>query len=246
MLTFDRLYADCLNAAGEIYTELSEPVRHRLIRATVDELPLEHYMPLTNRPGFIQVLQQLIGELKAGMIFPEVLIDAVAAVGGQPRLDELAQIYAAYQARLQANNWADRTGLGWLAVEVLAERAPDVARDWSLLVFDRFDDLTPVQLELIKVLTDRAHRIVITLTGTAHGNQRMLAHRRFDGTRRQLEEALGVKAAPLPERDVRHAPVLIHLEANLFEGEDTQVDGHCSVHLIEAPDRDGEVRAAMR
>ena len=246
VLTYDRLYADCLNAAGEVYTELSEPVRHRLIRATVDELPLEHYMPLTNRPGFIQVLQQLIGELKAGMIFPELFSDAVAAIGGEPRLDELAKIYAAYQARLQANNWADRTGLGWLAVEALAERAPDVARDWPLLVFDNFDNLTPVQLELIKVLAGRARSIVVTLTGMARANQRVLAHRRFDETRCQLEEALGVKAVPLPERDLRHAPVLIHLEANLFQGGDAQVDGQGTVHLVEASNRDGEVRAAMR
>ena len=45
-------------------------------------------------------------------------------MGGEPRLRELAQIYAAYQARLQAQGWADRAGLGWLAVEALEERAP--------------------------------------------------------------------------------------------------------------------------
>ena len=54
-----------LNAAGEIYVELSEPVQYRLIRAVVDSLPLTHYVPLADRPGFIQVLQRLIGELKA-------------------------------------------------------------------------------------------------------------------------------------------------------------------------------------
>src|SRR5512139_1937963 len=38
VLTFDGLYAECLNAAGEAYTELSEPVQYRLIRAVVDGL----------------------------------------------------------------------------------------------------------------------------------------------------------------------------------------------------------------
>ena len=65
VLTFDRLYAEVLDAAGEIYVELSEPVQYRLIRAVVDSLPLTHYAPLADRPGFIQVLQRLIGELKA-------------------------------------------------------------------------------------------------------------------------------------------------------------------------------------
>jgi ATP-dependent helicase/DNAse subunit B len=102
VLTFDRLYAECLSAAGETYTELSDPVQYRLIRAVVDGLPLTHYAPLTDRPGFIQVLEGLIGELKAARVWPEAFTEAVAALGDEPRLRELAHIYAAYQARLQA------------------------------------------------------------------------------------------------------------------------------------------------
>ncbi|NIV36092.1 MAG: hypothetical protein GWN58_43570, partial [Anaerolineae bacterium] len=115
--TFDRLYAGCLNAAGEAYTELSEPVQYRLIRAVVDGLRLDHYAPLVARPGFIQILERLIGELKAARIHPDDFAQAVDGLGGEPRLRELAQIYAAYQHRLQARGWADRAGLGWLAVE---------------------------------------------------------------------------------------------------------------------------------
>ena len=132
VLTFDRLYAEVLDAAGEIYVELSEPVQYRLIRAVVDSLPLTHYAPLADRPGFIQVLQRLIGELKAARVHPDDFARAVRTLGDEPRLAELAQIYAAYQARLQAQGWADRAGLGWLAVEALEQRAPDVGRDWPL------------------------------------------------------------------------------------------------------------------
>ena len=35
VLTFDQFYAEILNAFGEVYVELSEPVQHRLVRATV-------------------------------------------------------------------------------------------------------------------------------------------------------------------------------------------------------------------
>ena len=129
VLTFARLYTECLSAAGEVYTELSDPVQYRLIRAIVDDLPLIHYAPLTDRPGFIQVLEGLIGELKAARIWPDTFTQAVAALGDEPRLRELALVYAAYQERLQAQGWADRAGMGWLAVEALEERAPDVARD---------------------------------------------------------------------------------------------------------------------
>ena len=94
VMTFDRVYAEVLNAAGEIYTELSEPVQFRLMRAVVEGLGLKHYASLTNRPGFAEVLQRLIGELKAARIYPEEFTRVVLAMGNQARLAELAQIYA--------------------------------------------------------------------------------------------------------------------------------------------------------
>ena len=198
VLTFDRLYAECLDAAGEAYTELSEPVQYRLIRAMVDNLQLDHYAPLVAFPGFIQVLERLIGELKAARIHPDDFAQAVAGMGGEPRLRELAQIYAAYQERLQLQGWADRAGLGWLAVEALEERAPQVGGDWPLLVVDGFDNFTSVQLALLQVLASRVGKTIITLTGTSDGRERPLVHRRFDETRKKLEAALGVQGSPDP------------------------------------------------
>ena len=131
----------------------------------VDSLPLTHYAPLADRPGFIQVLQRLIGELKAARVHPDDFARAVRALGDEPRLAELAQIYAAYQARLQAQGWADRAGLGWLAVEALEQRAPDVGRDWPLLAVDGFDSFTPIQTALLQALAGRVGELVVTLTG---------------------------------------------------------------------------------
>jgi len=62
-----------------------------------------------------------------------VFAQAVQGLGGEARLSELAQVYACYQQHLQAQGWADRAGLGWLAVEALEQRAPDVGCDWPLL-----------------------------------------------------------------------------------------------------------------
>jgi ATP-dependent helicase/DNAse subunit B len=91
VLTFDGLYAECLTAAGEVYTELSDPVQYRLIRQIVDDLPLVYYAPITDRAGFFHILLKTIGELKAARIRPEELSKAVADLGGEPRLGELAR-----------------------------------------------------------------------------------------------------------------------------------------------------------
>ena len=246
LLTFDRLYAECLNAAGEIYTELSEPVQYRLIRAIVDNADLTHYAPLQARPGFIHVLQELVGELKAARIWPEQLAQAITELGDAPRLRELAQIYAAYQAQLQAQGWADRAGLGWLAVEALEERAPHVARDWPLLVVDGFDNLTEVQLALLQTLAGRVGTLLLTLTGEPDAQRPRPVHRRFYQTRQRLEYALGIQAEPLPQQVSHQAPALAHLEATLYRGDSAIVESADALELIAAPDRAAEARAALR
>lgn len=257
LLTFDGLYSECLNAAVEAYTELSEPVQYRLIRSVVDDLTLDHYAPLAGRPGFIQVLEGLIGEFKAARIYPDVFAVAEAGLrdahsaGAEPRLRDLARIYAAYQARLQAQGWADRAGLGWLATEALEERAPQVACDWPLLVIDGFDDFTPMQVALLVVLAGRIRETIITLTGEPDGGQRPFAHDRFRRTHRKLEDALGVQSQPLPEMQQRQAPALAHLEANLFRAAEDAVafvdaPERAALCLLEAPERGAEVRAALR
>ena len=246
VFTFDQLFSDCLMAAGEVYTELSEPVQYRLIRAIVDELPLTHYASIRDRPGFIQILSDGIAELKAARAVPLVFQDAINALGGEPRLRDLGAIYAAYQDRLAAHRWADRAGLGWLAVEALDERAHHIAREWSLLVVDGFDSFTPIQLAFLQVLAGRVGRFIVTLTGAADGSGRALAHRRFQETRKQLEESLGVTAEPLLRMTSFHRPELRNLEENLFRPTASASDPSGPVELIEAPDRASEVRAALR
>jgi ATP-dependent helicase/DNAse subunit B len=246
LLTFEHLYARCLNAAGESYTELSDPVQYRLIRSVVDGLALAHYAPLVPRPGFIQVLQRLIAELKAARVDPDAFTRAVAGLGGESSLAELAQIYAAYQERLQAQGWADRAGLGWLAVEALELRAPAVARDWPLLVVDGFDSFTSVQLAMLRVLAGRVETMFVTLTGTVDGGPRPFVHDRFRRACAELEKALGVQATPLPEQGTHHHPALAHLEASLFLSSVDQRDAVQVVELVETPDRAAEVRAALR
>jgi ATP-dependent helicase/DNAse subunit B len=261
VLTFDRLYQEVLDAASEIYTTLSEPVQYRLIRAILDP-GLRYYAPLSDRPGFVQVLQSLIGELKAARIHPDEFARTVHALGDEPRLAELAQIYAAYQARLQAQGWADRAGLGWLAVEALRERAPDAARDWPLLAVDGFDTFTRIQADLLRELVGRVGNTIITLIGDPTGDRRRLTHRRFARTHGELADALNLHAEPLPgltglglafsyaegetkARSVRSSS-LVHLERELFRSAAGRVNGDGAVELIEAPDRPAEVRAALR
>ena len=75
--TFDALYRQVLRAAGEVYVRLSDPVQYRLLRLLIARAPLVHYAPLRAAPGFVRVVLSTIGELKAGGVFPDALLDAI-------------------------------------------------------------------------------------------------------------------------------------------------------------------------
>lgn len=249
VFTFDRLVEACLNAAGEAYTELSEPVQYRLLRTVIDQLPLQHYAPLKTKPGFIQVNQHLITELKSALVSPMDFSAAAMQLEDTPRLLELADIYSAYQDQMRAQGWADRVGLHWLAVEALRERTLDACRDWPLLIVDGFDDFTPSQLALLKLLADRVDSCVVTLTQAAQVN-----YPRYQRTVEMIADALGVAPQPLPEITPalpRH-PALRHLAQQLFAPPSDKnsgsnvISGTKAVTLREVPDRAAEVRAALR
>ncbi len=245
--TFDALYHEILDRAGVVVTRLSDPVQFRLVRALLDETPLTHYAAIRATPGFAQVVRDLIAELKAGGVFPEDLARAVEGLGGEPRLVELARLYAAYQERLQQEGWADYAGLGWLAAESLA-RGRDPGLRWPWVMIDGFDDLTTVQLQVITHLAERVDDLIITLTGTPDPSTRPLVHKRFNRTRRALEAALGVEAELLPsaQAGIPAAPSLVHLERALFDADAPQRPADGVVSMVAAPDRESEVRTALR
>ncbi|MGH2536015.1 MAG: PD-(D/E)XK nuclease family protein, partial [Candidatus Promineifilaceae bacterium] len=244
VLTFEQLYAACLDAAGRSAVLIPEPVQYRLLALLAGRQPLEFYAPLVGRPGFISVLQELIAELKAARIGSAAFSAAVAGLAAGPRLAELAQLYAAYQEQLRSLGWSDYAGQGWLAIEAL-EAAPAACCGWPLLIVDGFDNFTAAQLELLRLLAGQVGECLLTLTGDPAGGARA-AHGRFAKTRVALESALGVAAEPLPLAPQPAVAALAHLEAGLFEADAPRLPGAPAVELFELPDRAAEARAGLR
>lgn len=241
VLTFDRLVSDCLDATHTAVTELSEPVQYRLLQSIVATLPLAHYQPLTDKPGFITVLQRLIAEWKSARIEPSDLRSAFVAIGNEPRLVELADIYLAYQTQLQAHDWVDNEGRNWVAIEQL-EQQPNAAAHWPYLFIDGFDDFTPIQLTLLHQLSQQVGQMILTLTGDKTSTQR---YPRFAQTRQNVEKALGIQAHPLPVLTSVDS-VWQRLSRQLFQPVSSPIDSGGALTLLEAPDLPGELRQALR
>jgi ATP-dependent helicase/DNAse subunit B len=248
VLSYDRLVAACLDAAGETYCEINRLVQFHLLRTIIAQEPLSHYDSLRDKPGFVQVAQQFIEELKSARIDPPAFRAAAQRRNAGPRLLELAGIYDTYQTRLQQQEWADRVGLGWLAVDALAQRAPDACRDWPLLIVDGFDDFTPIQLALLAALSGRVGDLVVTLPQATQTD-----FPRYSQTRTAVTEALGCPAQPLPPAAAPGAiasPPLARLATKLFATAsavpEPPLPAAAAVALHEAPDAAAEVRTALR
>ena len=246
VMTFHELFTRCLEAANVTYELLSDPMRHRLLRSIVDDLPLSHYAPLRTQPGFIRRLAALIAELKQEQVTPDAFLRGVEGlVPEEPRLQELALLYQAYQQHLRQQLWADHGELGWLAIEAL-ERHPDVSPCFSLLFLDGFDSFTTVQLRTIQLLASRVENLIVTLTDTTEDVKRHRAHSRFLRTGQQLRDMTGAVPHNLSVSDQIRHPILQHVEAGLFQPHASKRKAVQGIDLLEAPSRASEVRAALR
>ncbi len=246
VMTFDQLCTQLLSGTRHTYVELAEPVRYRVLRAVVDRLPLDHYAALVNRPGFVQILQELICELKSARVSADAFASGLLRLGSPPRLEELAKIYSEYETWLETHGWVDRQGIAWLASEALEGGETILTAEWPLVIVDGFDDFSEVQLAVLRGLARQVGKLVITLTGTVDSPERLWVHSRFAQTRRRLCAALEIEAEPLPQLQACMAGLPAYLESGLYRAEASSQAIGAAVKLIAAPDRMREVRAALR
>lgn len=256
VLTFDTLYTAILASAPSPYVELDDPVQYRLMRDVIETLAaqgeLVHYAPIAAKPGFIAEARRLVAELKGARVDPAALQRLWSAENAPPRLQDLARIYAQWQARLIRGGWVDLAGIAWLAVEELEQGHVTTPAAWSPLVFDGFDSFTEVQLAFVRALAAQpGSNVIVTLTGDPDDTEAYPArtvHRRFHATRRNLEAALGVAGVSLPviRPDTTWRVPLLHLRNTLLTTGGTSVPADDAVEFIEASSRALEVRAALR
>lgn len=246
---FYALYRRILNMAGQPARGLSETARAALLRAVMDDLSargaLTLYARIAGLPGFVRVVAGLIAELKQNGVRPEAFT-AAAEARGLPKDRDLARIYAAYQERLQTYDLVDREGEGWLALAQLEEASqPHLCADLDLLLVDGYDQFTPVQARLLRLLAGRAGRTLITLT-TVPGREATIG-RRFADALVTLTQAAD---APLSTRMLTgtgdRPAGLAHLIGQIFMASPPPLAADESVHFLEAPDPGAEVGMALR
>lgn len=247
---FYSLYTRLLDMVGQPQREVDDAARVRLIRQLLtnlrDQNQLQVFHSIADKPGFARIMADFIYELKQNVVRPEDFQDAVRT----PKDHDLANIYDAYQAALRDHDLVDREGEGWLALEEVRKN-DGVARDVNLLLIDGFDQLNPLQSQLVALLAERVQHTLMTLP-VVEGREKTVG-RRFSEARTRIETALGQNGQEFTVRALAASPdgtrhhALRHLTThyNLPNGV-TQPDGGDCLTLVEAPEPKQETEAVMR
>ena len=234
-------------------------VVQRCLKEMLDEGRLTSFARVWDKPGFIQALVEWLREMKSQGIPPEQVQEHPSPVFGE-RDRQLADLYARYQAFLQARRLSDVDGLLWLAAEALEKdgRALNnlggrLPTGFFVLGFDQF---TPVQVRILQALAGRFAGFSIYLPWDAARPVDSLALSRMAQTRQVLEAALSPQVEALADR--RAVPQrLFHLRQTLFENPSAglplaagassgEAGEAASLRFIAAPSREAEVRRALR
>ena len=225
IVTFERLLGLIATRAGYRERRLGPVARDRVVRAVVREARLRVLADSAATPGFARAAARLFAELQRALVAPERFTAGMrrwAAAAGASRgayADELAGLYAAYRRRLADLGRVDPEGHAWGGLDAL-RAAPERWGARPVFLYG-FDDLTPVQLDVVETLV-RACEAPVTVSLTAEPGRAALAARAATvETLRPLAEATG-RVVELPDRSEHYAPAarpaLHRLERRLFEG----------------------------
>ncbi len=253
--SFYNLYERILMLAGKPQRRLYDAGRYGVIRAVLTELSADGKLPLlgavAQTNGFVRITADFIYELKQNLIDPDLFANA-ADSAADPKLKELALIYAAYQDVLVTNRLVDREGEGWVALSALAQ-SPSVVKFIDLLIVDGYDQFNPLQARLLTHLGGLVGESILTLT-TVPGREQTLG-RRFERALERLEQCHKEENFPyeITRLDVptgsasQAAPALRHLSSTLLTRQAPEYTLPTeNITLIEAPDEGQEAAAVLR
>ncbi|MGC1276479.1 MAG: PD-(D/E)XK nuclease family protein [Planctomycetaceae bacterium] len=242
VVTFDEFAEHLLGTASEAIQPLSGIAKRRLLRELIDDLSrrgkLKYFGKVADTPGFLDLCEAFISELKREEVWPEDFEKACRQAdpgdgnASNPKYRELTLIYGTYQQRLHAagtqqidhdgiSGLYDGEGRFWSARTLMKQGHRGPYGDLTLIVVDGFTDFTRTQYEMLAGLAGWAERMFVTLSLD-----------RADG-RGELFTKSTAALAELQSALVDHDPDTVWL--SLPDRAKATVVGHLASHLFDNP-----------
>lgn len=209
----------------------------RVLAGAAHEGALRTYGGVAALPGFVAQTAAFLADLGEAAVSPAQF----AAAAQRDHDHDMALVYGRYRAALAMHGLADLSLRLLYATETLQQRGYRLA-GVGMVIVDGFDQFSPAQIAFLQAL---AGVVPMTMTLTGDASVRP-AHRRFATTRQHLHDLFAVREVLLDRPTDCRAPVLEALEERLFElAPRSPFPAGDGVMLLEAPDREREVRAAL-
>jgi ATP-dependent helicase/DNAse subunit B len=236
VLTFSRLIREMAAAVGIPGRPLGPVARERVVRAAVNDTPLDVLAVSSRSPGFAAAAGALFAELQRSLVGPARFTRAArtwAAGGTAPaHAEELAALYRAYHDRLDQLGAYDAEGFPRAALDALRER-PAAWGTRPVFLYG-FDDLTPLELDAVETLSGRVG-VDVCVTLPYEPGRAAFAGR---AATVELLKPLAERHIALPDRSEHYAAparaALHHLERRLFEPDGPRCSPNGAVRLLEA------------
>ena len=199
--TFDDLFRELALSAADARPVAGDAQRTLLVRRALARTPLNGLGRSARFVGFADALVGALGELESGLLDPEQLDG------------DLAGLYAAYRAELDALGLWDRDVMRRRAVERLDSELE--AWDGRPVFAYGFEDLTGAEWGLLETLAGRAEVTVSLPYEPARA-----AFASLQPTVEDLASLAGGRIDELPARSAEYGhPALAHVERFLFADE---------------------------
>lgn len=227
----------------------------QLAASLLKQKKLTHFAAVAHTAGFVRQVAQFIGELKRRDVWAEQFRQRVRT----DRDRDISAIYSAYQHFLAVQDLYDAEGRFWAAREQMQTKNDS---QWGLVVVDGFTDFTAAQHDILRLLAERADRLLISLLisppqysgeGLGEGGGelpsspgRELMFGRTADTRRRLQESLPDMQVELMGPSQFQSPGLAHVEQQLFRDDQTLTEQAAGLCILAANSVQGEIQEIAR
>lgn len=251
LFTFPQLARIILSANHETATAISRTAQELLLREVIERQraggELTALAQVSDLPGFVTALLDLIADLKRAAVDPKQFCVAMAEAGlGRPWHREIGRLYCEYQWLLICLRCFDEEGLFWWARRVLDDGRRRPLERVRLMVWDGFTDFTTTQLQMLEALARDIPQTLITLDHSPDEPREGLSAWFGDTYRRLAERLPTATITELPVHDA--AGPLAHLHQWLFSPPNLAAPAAAEgrLHILECPSRSREIREVLR